>query len=581
MPVAAGPGTAGWYGRPTVKDGAGFGRGLAVGALAALLYLGVGVFDHEIWSPAEPAVAGVVWEMWAHGDLAVPRIDGVPYLEKPPLSYWMSWLSCGLGGLEPGWLRLPSALCALGCVALLFASVRSRHGAAVASVTALLAATTYTLIALGHRAGNDALAMLCAFAGYALYTRSLAEPDPRRRRRLDLALAAILALSFYAKNLFVPLIVAAPVALHLLLGRELRRLLVLGALSVALTALVVLPWALALRAEGGLEFLRVVFLDNTLGRFLHVPLAWRPEVGPLNDAFFVERETSRWVYLVQLPAVPAPWSLAFLAALPALFRECRGDRHRGFLALAVVSVPAILSLSDSRNDGYLRPLLFVQMAIVAELLSALFAGRAGRLARRLWQLNLAVAGLALLALPVVLAIAFDRAAWALGTLPVAGALAWHARRSRPFLDGPDAAIGWLGIAVLVLFAALRVAVPQMDARRSNAPFFRAVEPDLAGRAVYTTLLDDRTLPLVNWYLRRRVPVVGRTREVEALLRGEEPAAILMGRGDWLRLAPRFVAALPRVLTDPGDGFVLVTNPVAERTSTRIPKGSRGSSGPRD
>jgi 4-amino-4-deoxy-L-arabinose transferase-like glycosyltransferase len=578
---------AGWYGRPAVKEGAGLGRGLAVGALAALLYLGVGVFDHEIWPPAEPAVAGVVWDMWAHGDLVVPRIDGLPYLEKPPLSYWMSWLSCEVGGLDPGWLRLPSALCALGCVALLYASVRSRHGAAVASVTALLAATTYTLIGLGHRAGNDALAMLFAFAGYALYTRSLAEPDPRRRCRLDLALAAVLALSFYAKNLFVPLVVAAPVALHLLLGRELRRLLVLGALSVALTALVVLPWALALRAEGGLESLRVVFLDNTLGRFLHVPLAWRPEVSPLNDAFFVERETPRWVYLVQLPAVPAPWSLVFLAALPALFRGRGDDRHRGFLALAVVAVPAILSLSDSRNDVYLRPLLFVQLAIVAELLAALFAGRAGRLERGLWRLNLAIAGLALLALPVVVAIAFDRSAWALGTLPVAAALAWQARRARSALDGPDAAIGWLAIAVLVLFAALRVAVPRMDARRSEAPFFRAVEPELAGRAVYTTLLNDRTLPLLNWYLHRRVPLLERSGEVEALLRGKEPAAILMGRAAWLRLAPRLGEARPRVLTDRRDTLVLVTSPaardgaIAERTPAQIPKGPRGSSEPRE
>ena len=61
-------------------------------ALLIALYLGVGVFDHELWAPTEQAVAGVAWEMFRTGHLLVPSINGLPYLEKPPLAYLLPWL---------------------------------------------------------------------------------------------------------------------------------------------------------------------------------------------------------------------------------------------------------------------------------------------------------------------------------------------------------------------------------------------------------------------------------------------------------------------------------------------------------
>ena len=86
-------------------------------ALASVIVLavGVGVFDHDLWSPTEPTVAGIVTGMLRGGDLAVPRIHGLPYLEKPPLYYWAAWLLASLRGrLDAGILRLPSAVFGLG-----------------------------------------------------------------------------------------------------------------------------------------------------------------------------------------------------------------------------------------------------------------------------------------------------------------------------------------------------------------------------------------------------------------------------------------------------------------------------------
>ncbi len=99
--------------------------GTATAVIVIALYFGTGVFNHGIWSPSEPAFAGVVWNMFRGGSLAVPRIDDFYYLEKPPLSYWLGWLSCkAVGRLDAGCMRFPMAvlgvLCLCPCVLLSF-----------------------------------------------------------------------------------------------------------------------------------------------------------------------------------------------------------------------------------------------------------------------------------------------------------------------------------------------------------------------------------------------------------------------------------------------------------------------------
>ena len=52
-------------------------------------------------------------EMLAHNPL-IPRLDSMPYLEKPPIFYWLVMLSYKIFGIGKFAARLPSALAALG-----------------------------------------------------------------------------------------------------------------------------------------------------------------------------------------------------------------------------------------------------------------------------------------------------------------------------------------------------------------------------------------------------------------------------------------------------------------------------------
>ena len=59
--------------------------------LAVLLPLWcVGTLYRGSWTPDEPREADIVWHMANQADRALPNFAGAPFLEKPPLAYWVS-----------------------------------------------------------------------------------------------------------------------------------------------------------------------------------------------------------------------------------------------------------------------------------------------------------------------------------------------------------------------------------------------------------------------------------------------------------------------------------------------------------
>src|SRR6059036_2864378 len=87
---------------------------LAAVVLLALVVCCAGTFSHSLWSPDEPTGAAVGRAMHDTGDLVVPRLNGAPFLEKPPLYWWTQVASMRWLGVAPLSARLPSALFALG-----------------------------------------------------------------------------------------------------------------------------------------------------------------------------------------------------------------------------------------------------------------------------------------------------------------------------------------------------------------------------------------------------------------------------------------------------------------------------------
>ena len=97
---------------------------LAVVVIAVTLLPG---FNHGIWKPDEPLVAGISAEMARTKDFVVPRLNGEPFLEKPPLYYAVGALSGMVFGPEnEGSYRMVSVMFGLLTLLTTFAIVRRR-----------------------------------------------------------------------------------------------------------------------------------------------------------------------------------------------------------------------------------------------------------------------------------------------------------------------------------------------------------------------------------------------------------------------------------------------------------------------
>jgi 4-amino-4-deoxy-L-arabinose transferase-like glycosyltransferase len=483
---------------------------LVVLILVLAMYLAVGVFDHSLWSPTEPAVAGVVWNMYAHGELAIPRINEYPYFEKPPLCYWIPYFLCRtVGRLEDGLIRLPSAVYGLLCLALVYWVGRRRYGEEASLAMVLMAATGLAFYELAHRACSDMLATLFAFACLAIFIRSLPSDSDAVRRPFgfDLLFALVLAISFYAKNFYTYLIVLPPVFLFLAWRRQIRRLVVLGFLVGLFTAVWVLPWVIALYKSGGMDYVRVVFLNNTVGRFFDVGEMRSVDVTPLDDASIVEKDKDVLFYFYTLANLTLPWVFVYAVAVVLAFRRSAPKNdYLFFLRLALITIPAVLTFSASRVQEYLMPVLFILFLMSGYFFETSFSNgpSISKWMRRLLALNMILVGVFMLAVPIVLAVLLEWWVVALGSLLVAAGL-YYLRKCG--MGWPQWSLRFLGLVVLVWMISFAFLMPYLDQQKSYRYFFDDIREAVVGRTLYTTFCDDRRLPQMTYYLNQRVPVI--------------------------------------------------------------------------
>ncbi|HZN02492.1 MAG TPA: glycosyltransferase family 39 protein [Candidatus Polarisedimenticolia bacterium] len=514
--------------RPAVLLFATDRRVLLVLLAASLLLVATGIGGRDLWDPDEPRTAVITAGLLRDGRWAAPEQHGHPWLEKPPLYYWLaSAASSALGGVSETSARIPANAAAVLTALVLFALGRSLFGRRCGGLAALVLLTTEDFLIEARWARPDMLLALLLTAAVLCLWHATQAGGAGWWAGFFLACG----LGVLAKGP-VGLLPIPGALLYLASTRRLRRLLQPDwIVSLPLLFVPAGLWMLAWSASTGERFP----LGELLGRFAERVVSGLHHPRPA------------WHVLTTLPLALLPW----IALLPATIAETwprpgrpRDDRL-AFVYSLLASDLLIFAASVEKRGVYLLPMV---------PLIALLIGRYWDVSLFDWDpppaRRLVSAGL-----------------WCWAAIVAAAAIVVWRRAGR---EAPDlvTAGSWLGIAGLMAFLP-----PALLLRRIGPG--RAIGVFAAGAAATGLVIVHLVLPALD-PLKSARPLAARVAEAT----GEAPIGIHPDPHAGLAwYLARPVTLLPdrealfRFLDPPGRGVGLVERTAWDLAQASAPDGT--------
>jgi 4-amino-4-deoxy-L-arabinose transferase-like glycosyltransferase len=331
---------------------------LTVAGIVCLIGLLYNFNGYPLLDPDEGRNAEVAREMMASGNYVLPRLNDLPYLDKPVVYFAIGALTMKLVGPTVLAARLPSLLFTLATVAVVGwfgGRLFGRPGSWIAATATV--ATPFTLAYSRTVIMDSAVTLFMVIAIAAFYMavdsanrRSAAATAGRTEWWSTLAWAA-LALGVLTKGpvaLAVPLMIAVPFAVWRRTWRT-----IFDPVAVLLFAALVMPWVYVVSLQVP-DFIQYAIVTETARRLTTDELG---RTGPL------------WYFLVIFPAAALPWSVVATLAISRVrrWRAANGkmDPRIGYLLLWIVVPLVFFSLSQSKRPQYILPLIPAVALIVA------------------------------------------------------------------------------------------------------------------------------------------------------------------------------------------------------------------------
>jgi 4-amino-4-deoxy-L-arabinose transferase-like glycosyltransferase len=294
------------------------------------------------------------------GDYITPHLNHVVYLEKPPLCFWATALLFKIFGENEFSSRLFAALCAWGCILLVYRMGTFFHDEKTGLYSAGVLSTFLYFYVLGKMNILDIpltfFVSLATWAGYRYFTG-----DCQRKGWLHLLYVSS-ALGFLTKGLIGVLLPFAIMVLWLSISKNWRDVLrLLSPVGMILFLLISCPWIILVQ-KANKDFLWFFFIREHLLRYT------------------TELHHRSHTFLLYVPVVilgTLPWSAFLLKAL----RESADKKtplfkavERNFLLIWILFIFIFFSISSSKLVPYIAP-VFLPIAVILGHLFRLYEDR--------------------------------------------------------------------------------------------------------------------------------------------------------------------------------------------------------------
>ncbi len=300
--------------------------------------------------------------MVATGDYIMPRVNGVAFLDKPILYYWLQALAINLFGLNEWALRFFPALSGIvGCL-MSYICGRKLFNRRTGILAALILGTTPLYFICAHYANLDlevAAWISCTLLSFITAVRN---PD-RPRTSWLFATYIFAALAFLTKGMIgfaFPIMIVG--SWMVLTWRwDLLKKTHLGA-GFMLAFVIVLPWYTLAQHENP-EFLHYFFVTQQVTRFL--------------SAAEFNSHAPFWFYAPIVLLGFFPWTIfavqSFYHSCKRVYKNIRLHHDELFLMLWFAIIFLFFSFPRSKTVGYILPVFPPLAMLTANYLVAKFS----------------------------------------------------------------------------------------------------------------------------------------------------------------------------------------------------------------
>ena len=341
-------------------DAGNWGVYLAVVLIAAAVYLACAISPPSLQDDVDAVQAQISRNMITSGDWVTPRLDGVIYIEKPPLIYWLMALSFKVFGVHDWAARIPVALSAIALCWLTAAFGVWAFGKRAGFYAGLSMSTCVGLWLFTRVLIPDV--MLTATIALAMWglLRALDEDEPHPRAWAYI-LAASLGTGLLLKSLIGAVFPVAAGLIYLALTRQLfvartwKRLRPFSGTLIIL--LIAVPWHVlatlrnppyfdfTMRSVPGEYhgFLWFFFINEQLLRFLN--LRYPRDYNTVPRIYF-------WLFHL---AWLFPWSVYFPATLKLQYKPVDRAGKARLLALCWIGFILVFFTFSTTQEYYSMP----------------------------------------------------------------------------------------------------------------------------------------------------------------------------------------------------------------------------------
>jgi len=422
-----------------------------------------GISTKRLWRTDEPRVAGISAEMAFTGDYFMPKLNGKPFLEYPPMYYWVTSSFYNTMGRSPFTSRLASGIAAvLGILLIYLLTKRMGFSSITAFFSGVVLASTAEYWALANRCLVDML--LCFFVIFAMYSFFKLHQSLNARNGFLKAFswmilfAVTVGCGILTKNLLGIVLPGIAIFFWLIIENIANKksfwkswiTFILGCvISFVLPGL----WLFGLYKTHGFQMVHTVIWKNTIERF---------------TGDYSQHSASIFYYFEHAPVQFMPWTILLgliIIYLIVFKKKIKVDANMRF-ALAWFIFPFIfLTISDAKRPVYLLP-LYPALALIVVIAS-----------NRIVKSN-----------------------------EFLGKLNWKRY------------IHYVAILLFIVFLVVEICIAAMfNHKNSFYPMFKYYEHIKGTKNVYLYMPDEAFEGAANYYLYKEVPVLKTENDVKNIL----------------------------------------------------------------